>query len=41
LFGAWKSVEAQKRDASAEQRAFAAAWSGADITLGEDLYPRR
>lgn len=41
LFGAWKSLEAQRRDASAAQRDFETAWSGADITLGDDLYPRR
>ena len=41
LFGVWKSLAAQRRDASAAQRDFTAAWSGADITLGDDLYPRR
>ena len=41
LFGVWKSLEAQKRNAAAAERDFKAAWSGADITLGDDLYPRR
>ena len=41
LYGVWKSVEAQHRDARAAQRDFTAAWSGADVTLGDDLYPRR
>ena len=40
LFGVWKSLEAQRRDVSSAQRDFAAAWSGADIVLGDDLYPR-
>jgi hypothetical protein len=41
LFGVWKSLQAQRRDATAAQRAFTAAWSAADITLGDDLYPTR
>ena len=40
LFGVWKSLEAQRRDASTAQRDFTAAWAGADIALGDDLYPR-
>lgn len=39
LFGVWKSLEAQKRNATAAMRDFKAAWSAADITLGPDLYP--
>lgn len=41
LFGVWRSLEAQKRSASAARHDFTAAWSGADVTLGDDLYPRR
>jgi hypothetical protein len=41
LFGVWKSLQSQRRDATAAQRAFTAAWSGADVTLGDDLYPTR
>ena len=41
LFGLWKSLEAQRRDARTAQRDFTAAWSGADVTLGDDLYPHR
>ena len=41
LYGVWKSLDAQQRDARAAQRDFTAAWSGADITLSDDLYPRR
>lgn len=41
LLGLWKSLDAQHRDARAAQREFTAAWSGADVTLGDDLYPRR
>ncbi len=40
LFGLWKSLEAQHQDARAAQREFTAAWSGADVSLGADLYPR-
>jgi hypothetical protein len=41
LFGVWRSLTAQRRDASAARRNFEFAWSGADITLGDDLYARR
>ena len=41
LYGVWKSLDAQHRDARAAQRDFTAAWAGADVTLGDDLYPRR
>jgi hypothetical protein len=41
MFGLWKSLEAQHRDTRAAQRDFTAAWSGADVTLGDDLYPHR
>lgn len=41
LFGVWRSMEAQHRDARMAQRDFQAAWLGADVTLGDDLYPRR
>jgi hypothetical protein len=41
MFGLWKSLEAQNRNSSAAERDFTSAWSGADITLGNDLYPRR
>lgn len=41
LFGVWKSLQAQRRGVNAARRAFEAAWSDADVTLGDDLYPRR
>jgi tetratricopeptide (TPR) repeat protein len=41
LFGVWKSLQVQRRDTTEAHRAFTAAWSGADITLGDDLYPKR
>ena len=41
LYGVWKSLEAQHRDARAAHRDFTAAWAGADISLGDDLYPPR
>jgi hypothetical protein len=41
LFGVWKSLQAQRRDATSAQHAFADAWAGADVVLGDDLYPRR
>ena len=41
LFCFWKSLEAQRHDASVVHRDFKADWSGADVTLGDELYPRR
>ncbi len=41
LFGLWRSLEAQRRDGSEAEREYRTAWSGADVTLGDDLYPRR
>ncbi|MEO8679281.1 MAG: hypothetical protein ABI665_09565 [Vicinamibacterales bacterium] len=42
LFGLWKSLETQKKHAAAETRGqFDKAWSDADVTLGDDLYPER
>ena len=39
LFGLWKSLEAQKKpDAAEARRAFEAAFAGADVSLGPDLY---
>ena len=39
LFGLWKSLEAQaKPDAAEARRAFEAAFAGADVSLGPDLY---
>ncbi|HTM30580.1 MAG TPA: hypothetical protein VL263_04725 [Vicinamibacterales bacterium] len=39
LFGLWKALEAQKKpDAAAARTAFEAAWKGADVTLGPDLF---
>ena len=40
-FGVRKSLEAQRSSVDAEERGFESAWSEADITLGDDLYPRR
>jgi hypothetical protein len=38
LFGLWKALEAEKKPGAAEARkAFEAAWTGADVTLGPDL----
>jgi hypothetical protein len=41
FFGVWKSLEAQHRDVTAAKQAFEAAWKGADVALGDDLYPVR
>lgn len=41
LFGVWRSLVARKRDARAAERDFTAAWVGADVTLGDDLFSRR
>jgi hypothetical protein len=39
LFGLWKALDAQKKPGAVEARkAFEAAWSGADVTLGPDLF---
>jgi len=39
LFGLWRALEAQKKpDAAAARTAFEAAWKGADVTLGPDLF---
>jgi len=42
LYGLWKSLEAQQSAGAAEaRRQFDAAWAGADVVLGDDLYPKR
>ncbi len=39
LFGLWRSLEAQKKpEATEARRAFEAAFAGADVSLGPDLY---
>ncbi|MDZ7630228.1 MAG: hypothetical protein U5K74_02425 [Gemmatimonadaceae bacterium] len=42
LYGVHLSLQAQRNPgADAARRAFDAAWQGADVVLGPDLYPRR
>lgn len=43
LHGLWRSLTAQRKSAAASQakRDFDAAWRGADVVLGDDLYPKR
>lgn len=43
LYGVWRSVDMQHRAAetATAKRAFDDAWRGADITLGDDLLPKR
>lgn len=42
LFGLYRSLEGQKKYAAQETRAaFEKAWSGADVSLGDDLYTAR
>ncbi len=43
LYGVWRSLVVQGKTAAAAdaKRAFDAAWSSSDVTLGDDLYPKR
>jgi hypothetical protein len=42
LYGLYRSLEAQKKYMATDTKtAFTKAWAGADVTLGDDLYPAR
>ena len=42
MYGLYRALEGQKKDAAAETKAsFDKAWSAADVTLGDDLYGSR
>ncbi|MDP3718727.1 MAG: hypothetical protein Q8T13_13265 [Acidobacteriota bacterium] len=42
LYGLFRSLEGQRKSAAQETRtAFEKAWAGADVRLGDDLYPAR